>query len=1217
MNNKRKARLLVDLGGDDDSEAETPPPPRKVPRSKVEIEEEDEEGDLVVILNPPSIPASTKRRKTQSGGLTKLQKLRQAASKQRWKRPVKAKPRPRVSPQLPPTPSAPVQPPASIELLGCDAMPGSTQLAYDLETISTATRRRVLDRRAAGRQVPAPPSNDTVLELQSMQKHTLTDTQADQIEIFDFADLARMFPEMTVNQQPTNIGDAQEHVKEPASRLFLDAVKALPRPDFTETVDGPGDVVHALKTRRVLLPLLTSDHETLMLREAGEYPHPTKPGASLTFLPCENGDQCVCKTSYLRGGPSGGFVMMGFMYPQEYQSAICNGVNVLQSRPCILCCRRAVTRYCLLNRTYESKVTSVDTDFVGQVYRNLSSAPGGYLSDYMVTPSRRRWEGLISPIVALDLFLLRAYRDPQPPHKWRVDQSALIWQEPALPAPVPGETVADFRLRVTRQTGRDANGTHELQKLQLREQLWQLWSLPTPSRADFESLSLAEASLVSCLRSLRQVTRADFLAVDPGYWDLCCHSACLQYVHRCCFWRDIRNSGERNQVVSLLSKTVPQPCSTRCFEKAIEKYFSVSKRMAERHGQKQSTRLTAFTAPLKKKRRNTTKIHVADDVHLCRQWTVLSLLGLLPGASPEYRLYTPFMVSVLEQLHKDKYLELDKVLIQRPQLMIFGLREFMCHCIIQCPSTREAMNHLFQFEAFLVMTQRHMDWVRCLIASELRRKLRPEAEPTEVIQAFYQALLGKACLEASQKAHSNVLSVAFQRRRPPLSRSLHACLRSQKGRFHPFALDDTEPAEELPDLEGLGDLDLSDSESEDRDDDEEEEELPVPGTGPPATDVCMTRDKLVALKTWLSRLDPRKHTLLRDVWPHLRWLGIPQPALVRMAHIFERYDQARMGKRALKQNLCDFAGTFPLSMKALQTVCFLWERRHFPKVHPLPSHYARNQAQALRERFTLNPGRPVPFHRSVLYRCEVCKTLYSIVRPAWTPLTAKNLLRNARRHTTSNPLMGNKTVDMFGFRNIRKDYYNDEHYYCKNKRCCGFMKCQDQWLQTWPLLGFVTELSNGQCITLCPQKGCGMAMVINHRTNRYTKRGMACSLCTSRMDAQDLEQTLAALGIDHDTQRKFRCLKCNSFCNPSKAYVYGLHLYVCSIHHSTALLKHFQTHTRPNMTSEERTQVVLQFFDQREEQRKQAATHYNNWVLRRSRASTRARDRTDVYYAQT
>lgn len=76
---------------------------------------------------------------------------------------------------------------------------------------------------------------------------------------------------------------------------------------------------------------------------------------------------------------------------------------------------------------------------VMQLYYNTLDRSGGYYSHYCLKPKPR--EPLLQPIVKLNRLLLCATKHND---RWYIDQSALVWKAPPLPAPVIGESVKVF-----------------------------------------------------------------------------------------------------------------------------------------------------------------------------------------------------------------------------------------------------------------------------------------------------------------------------------------------------------------------------------------------------------------------------------------------------------------------------------------------------------------------------------------------------------------------------------------------------------------------------------------------------------------------------------------------------------------------------------------------------------------------------------------------------
>lgn len=281
------------------------------------------------------------------------------------------------------------------------------------------------------------------------------------------ADLYQRFPSVR-QARPPDPGvlptAAAAHPRHPRHREHPDVVpylvdefrfllQQLPVPEFMLFPQGGvGPVIsdqtqlqRALCHRRVdlslRLPVQTAEHEARLLVEAGEWPHPRRPTATVTLPPCAHGARCVGRTEGLRGAPPGGFTLAALLFEPEYDTLLERRLPPVQPRPCVLCYRFHFTDYVLTLRPNAQRVGGVHPGVL-QVYRNLVDAPGGYVHEALLHPDPRRFEGFVDPVVRFTHRSLRAERDGG---RWRVVQEGIVWTDaaPLVPPPV-GTRLGDF-----------------------------------------------------------------------------------------------------------------------------------------------------------------------------------------------------------------------------------------------------------------------------------------------------------------------------------------------------------------------------------------------------------------------------------------------------------------------------------------------------------------------------------------------------------------------------------------------------------------------------------------------------------------------------------------------------------------------------------------------------------------------------------------------------
>jgi hypothetical protein len=198
--------------------------------------------------------------------------------------------------------------------------------------------------------------------------------------------------------------------------------------------------------------------------------------------------------------------------------------------------------------------------------------------------------------------------------------------------------------------------------------------------------------------------------------------------------------------------------------------------------------------------------------------------------------------------------------------------------------------------------------------------------------------------------------------------------------------------------------------------------------------------------------------------------------------------------------------------------------QEFTYIRILPVHHFENQIAAIQTRYGL-PADATKILESPLYLrfCKVCNKIYSLFRD--------------HRSTFKNEYL-------WGYRNAVVDYQTLE-IYCKRHKENQRGKCGEEPLSKIPLLGHLLYF-NGRCMMLCPQRGCGLPMVLDFKYTFFNHLGPACSECTKKLRQPQ------ATSITHDA----RCLKCwQPTQKPGRTHLYPHGVVLCKRHHLTGLAR--------------------------------------------------------------
>jgi hypothetical protein len=230
------------------------------------------------------------------------------------------------------------------------------------------------------------------------------------------------------------------------------------------------------------------------------------------------------------------------------------------------------------------------------------------------------------------------------------------------------------------------------------------------------------------------------------------------------------------------------------------------------------------------------------------------------------------------------------------------------------------------------------------------------------------------------------------------------------------------------------------------------------------------------------------------------------------------------------------------------------EVQNFAYLRVLPYHYWQYQIEAIQERYGGVAGSNKILESALFFRfCKVCDKVYSLMRDF------HSVYKNNYK---------------YGFRDAVVDYSTME-VYCKRKKHNHRGSCDAQPLAKIPLLGHLL-LFNGKCIILCPQKRCGMPMVLDPMLSLYNERGPACIDCTAVLCAN----TNTMIEIP---SHEMRCVKCmGPLPRPQNTFLYPHGVVLCRKHNLKGMSK-FIRKKNPQNSEDTHALIVKYTIDKKEE----------------------------------
>jgi len=206
----------------------------------------------------------------------------------------------------------------------------------------------------------------------------------------------------------------------------------------------------------------------------------------------------------------------------------------------------------------------------------------------------------------------------------------------------------------------------------------------------------------------------------------------------------------------------------------------------------------------------------------------------------------------------------------------------------------------------------------------------------------------------------------------------------------------------------------------------------------------------------------------------------------------------------------------------------LREKQRVRVICTLPLDVTQRQLQAARGRFGCTDGNYISDSLS-FYFCPICDCIYSLLRDFGTSF-ANNY--------------------KYGLRDAAVDY-TTRLPYCRRGRENHRGKCGAQPLSCIPLAGILLFYCNKR-LMICPQPGCGMAMVLDPKQSIYNEFGIACFDCSHKATYRR---------IDYGLDFSVKCVKCDaSVPNPEKMFIYFKKAILCAKCHKQypALKNHLQ-----------------------------------------------------------
>jgi len=503
------------------------------------------------------------------------------------------------------------------------------------------------------------------------------------------------------------------------------------------------------------------------------------------------------------------------------------------------------------------------------------------------------------------------------------------------------------------------------------------------------------------------------------------------------------------------------------------------------------------------------------------------------------------------------------------------MRDYLIYAIEDNPSMLEHMQQLFDWKAFRDIVNDTMTRVRnyinfsCLLPAAPFLNAMAVDSPRESAQLMYADLNSIV-----NPAHDRFLSVCYKR----MNGSVVSMLASMR--------------KKIPMIKPPVVLVETDSDSESESDTEEDvvdkvmDKLVEPVIDKKDKEKYAVEDfksfisesQYNVLKHIMLRLSIFKSEMLFRSISFFPFFGVPESTLMMLREIVCMLQEGSISAKHKLVKMREIQAVDRHAYNLLHIASgIVREISSFTYLRVLPYHYWKYQIEAIQERYGLDTseGKNILDSTVYMYFCKVCDKVYSLIRDF------KSVYRN--EYT-------------FGYRDADVDF-DTMDIYCKRDKCNHRGKCGETPLSKIPILGHLFY-NDGKTVMLCPQKRCGLLMVLDPEQSAYNERGPACSECTGKLRIRSVRAFVAPT---HEQ----RCVKCVvPLPRPQNVFLYPHGVVLCR-HHNMRGIAQCVKQKKPK-TSEETHAVIVKFIADRKAERHTASLPMLAKNLARAKQSARA-----------
>lgn len=923
-------------------------------------------------------------------------------------------------------------------------------------------------------------------------------------------------------------------------------------------------LVSHLLARQLSLPLLDADYMSEMLQQSGVFQHPSVTGgATRNFPACANANSCIGAKHFFRWEPQPSrdpVVFMSLMFPGEYAAFLQEELQPTAIRPCVACCITSLTAAVLADRmrryqsmdnplpplipadtpsphssSSSSSSSSTSTERandllvfgrqapvrdIRQLFRNTVDREDGFYSHFTFTDPAAT-DIFIDPFVRLNQSRVHLERSSMT-GRARLNIDALRFRTTTLPSIRIGQRMSSYlTVAANELVSHKQSVDTAVRKAQVEyafprrpkpvfsavsSRFYSLGNLSDCEAAMIDDGLLSQRSLEAALLfdASRESGALPSSPEDLGWLKVASpwHIRIMQHLALRVAFCDVMDQSD--PVVYLLSKVVSQRCNTRKFGSVALDQFKLS----------------------------------PSACSTMKALVLISLLGNYVHSKPSSRptrsvrncLYRLLMDQANEQAGEIWFTSFTA---SCSYAMEFCLRDQLVHQMHDDPAFEAHVGVMMPLHEYFTIVEKACCFIRGQLSVLLHLQAGVKRTMDELqlsLQPFHNAML--AISYRLPKTLDNVLSKLVSARNPNNPKSVTVSVIDSQQQAATVSREQLQRVEDAiamrdiySELEGLDEY--FDAPQHTRSSD-----TPRLNSVLPQAAQMLGVDRYERLKWLAQRVVQSRRDCLPILVSLMPRFGIPIKTASAIYTIIHEFTAGCINTTSLPTHLLYIKRVNAVAYDMLHVIVDLIQ--HYSRIkliRTLPAHITNGQLLATQDAFPQLKGSPYGLYDgNEFVWCSVCNGLYSMAR--------------------SEKARGTSKLYRFGLRDAVVDYETD-FLYCWQRRASHTPECNAVPLIRMGMFGILLAFEGRQYM-LCPQPRCGMPMVLNTNTCKFTEYGPACCLCAKALVSHTSVDKQTLLEMAKSSHQCVVCMK--PLKHPGSKFYYADGVYVCQRHNHTGYM---------------------------------------------------------------